>query len=411
MYLSFFGLERRPFQLAPDPGSFFLSREHKKALTHLTYGITFNQGFMLVTGEVGIGKTTIIRKVMKELDSDVRIAKITNTRVSSNQLWALINDDFGLDAAGKDKTMMLKELTNFLISEYSQGHRCMLVIDEAQNLTPGLLEEIRLLSNLETDNSKLLQIILLGQPELRETLARPELRQLRQRINISCHLNALTKEETESYIFHRLESAGNRDAAVFETGAIDAIYDFSKGIPRLVNIICDFLFLAAYDEGARTISTNLTNEVIGEIEQEHKYWNSAQPKADMPLDGMKEMLLRLKGLEKAVLEKVPDGNGRQHGSSVEAAMGDMMKRVMKILKCDMEAAMGDMAERFMEAQSRLQLHEKGVEDRFAALENELRQLRLSLLVNEKKVNIRQKTQAEAITRLKTKNLWGRIFSK
>ncbi|MDA8174085.1 MAG: ATP-binding protein, partial [Nitrospiraceae bacterium] len=110
-----------------------MSREHKKALTHLTYGITFNQGFMLVTGEVGIGKTTIIRKVMKELDSDVRIAKITNTRVSSNQLWALINDDFGLDAAGKDKTMMLKELTNFLISEYSQGHRCMLVIDEAQN--------------------------------------------------------------------------------------------------------------------------------------------------------------------------------------------------------------------------------------------------------------------------------------
>ncbi len=396
MYLPFFGLECKPFQITPDPGLFFLSREHKKTLTHLTYGITFNQGFMLITGEVGIGKTTIIRKVMKELDGDIRIAKITNTRVSSDQLWALINDDFGLDASGKDKTRMLRELTDFLINEYSHGRRCMLFIDEAQNLTPGLLEEIRLLSNLETDKSKLLQIILVGQPELRETLARPELRQLRQRINISCHLSALSREETSDYIFHRLEGAGNREAAVFEAGVMDAIYAFSKGIPRLINIICDFLFLAAFVEGTRTISMELTREVIGEMEQEYRYWNREPEKeADTPADSMQEMLLRLKRLEMAAQERQPGGNGRERISQMEAAMDDMTAA-------------------FRAGQSRLHVLEKGVEDRFAALENEIRKLRVPLYPDAGKAD-RKKTETEIKARVRTvknknhKNFWRRIF--
>ncbi len=384
MYLSFFGLECKPFQITPDPGFFFLSKEHKKTLTHLTYGITFNQGFMLITGEVGIGKTTIIRKVMKELDDDIRIAKITNTRVSSDQLWALINDDFGLESGGKDKTRMLRELTDFLIKEYSHGRRCMLFIDEAQNLTPDLLEEIRLLSNLETDKSKLLQIVLVGQPELREVLARPEMRQLRQRINISCHLNALSKEETSDYIFHRLESAGNRDAAVFEPGAIDAIYAFSKGIPRLINIICDFLFLAAFVERAKTISFELTKEVIGEMEQEYKYWNKEPEEKTSPdADGMQDMLLRLKKLEMTVSQR-PSNGGSASGQRISAV----------------EAAMQDMAERFSDGMSRLQALEKGTENRFASLEREISQPRSLLPSNGGKAGGNKKT----------KNLWHRLFN-
>lgn len=361
MYLSFFGLDCKPFQLTPDPDFFFLSKGHKKTLTYLSYGIKFNQGFILVTGEVGIGKTTIIRKVIKELDDDVRLAKVSNTRVSSDQLWALINDDFGLDSAGKDKTRMLRDLTDFLIGEYSGGRRCMLFIDEAQNLSPELLEEVRLISNLETDKSKLLQIVLVGQPELRKTIARPELMQLRQRINISCHLNALSREETEDYIFHRLESAGNRDAATFEAGAIDAVYAFSRGIPRLINIVCDFLFLSAFAEGTKTLSTELVREVIGEMEHECKYWNNEpDEKAGLPEGGVQELMLRLKKLEITASEKRLD---RIAGVKIEERISIA------------EAALSDAAEKLSSEAYRLNQVEKSIRDKFHTLEKDMEQLK------------------------------------
>ncbi|MDA8327203.1 MAG: XrtA-associated ATPase [Nitrospiraceae bacterium] len=370
MYLSFFGLDCKPFQLTPDPDFFFLSKGHKKTLTYLSYGIKFNQGFILVTGEVGIGKTTIIRKVIKELDDDVRLAKVSNTRVSSDQLWALINDDFGLDSAGKDKTRMLRDLTDFLIGEYSGGRRCMLFIDEAQNLSPELLEEVRLISNLETDKSKLLQIVLVGQPELRKTIARPELMQLRQRINISCHLNALSREETEDYIFHRLESAGNRDAATFEAGAIDAVYAFSRGIPRLINIVCDFLFLSAFAEGTKTLSTALVREVIGEMEHECKYWNNEpDEKAGLPEGGVQEMMLRLKKLEITASEKRLD---RIAGVKIEERISIA------------EAALSDAAEKLSAEAYRLNQVEKSIQDKFHTLEKDMEQLKGILPSKEKK---------------------------
>ncbi|MDA8172786.1 MAG: XrtA-associated ATPase [Nitrospiraceae bacterium] len=370
MYLSFFGLDCKPFQLTPDPDFFFLSKGHKKTLTYLSYGIKFNQGFILVTGEVGIGKTTIIRKVIKELDDDVRLAKVSNTRVSSDQLWALINDDFGLDSAGKDKTRMLRDLTDFLIGEYSGGRRCMLFIDEAQNLSPELLEEVRLISNLETDKSKLLQIVLVGQPELRKTIARPELMQLRQRINISCHLNALSREETEDYIFHRLESAGNRDAATFEAGAIDAVYAFSRGIPRLINIVCDFLFLSAFAEGTKTLSTALVREVIGEMEHECKYWNNEpDEKAGLPEGGVQELMLRLKKLEITASEKRLD---RIAGVKIEERISIA------------EAALSDAAEKLSAEAYRLNQVEKSIQDKFHTLEKDMEQLKGILPSKEKK---------------------------
>ena len=250
-----------------------MSKVHKKALTYLNYGITSDTGgFILVTGEVGTGKTTIIRSIMKELKKDIVFSRVNNTRLTSDQLIAMINDDFNLDIQGKNKTQMLRDLTDFLIEQYRRGRKSILIIDEAQNLPPDLLEEIRLLSNLETAKSKLLQIILVGQPELRKVIGTSELRSLRQRINVNCHIYPLTMVETEEYIFHRLEVAGNREAAIFDQGCIDLIHNFARGIPRLINIACDFLLLSAFVDRTRVISLDMAKEVIHDLEKENRYW-------------------------------------------------------------------------------------------------------------------------------------------
>ncbi|CAG0997144.1 hypothetical protein ANAEL_02674 [Anaerolineales bacterium] len=272
MYEEFFGFTAKPFELVPDPEFLYLSRAHKKAITYLEYGIRERNGFLLITGEIGSGKTTILRNILKNLDEKVTLSKIFNTKVTSEQLLAMINDDFGLDVTGKDKIALLRQLNEFLVDEFVAGRQPVILIDEAQNLDIDLLEEVRLLSNLETDKSKLIQIILVGQPELRRTLADERLRQLRQRICISCHIEHLSKEEVEEYIFHRLEKAGNRSAVEFGEGAIDLIYLFSRGVPRLINIICDFLLLSAFVEEKKVICTDLVKEVIGEIESESKFW-------------------------------------------------------------------------------------------------------------------------------------------
>ena len=237
----------------PNPDFLFLSKSHKRALSYLDYGIRERVGFILLTGEVGSGKTTIIRDIINKHYNNVVVSKIFNTKVDSEQLIAMINDDFGLPVKNKDKITLLRELNDFLIEQYTNGTKPVLVIDEAQNLAPELLEEIRMLSNLETDNAKLLQIILVGQPELRTTLASPAMVQLRQRISINCHLRPLTRSETEEYILHRLEKAGNRDAATFPPDSLDIIFTYSKGIPRLINIICDFLLLSAFADQAKNV--------------------------------------------------------------------------------------------------------------------------------------------------------------
>ncbi|OGP22182.1 MAG: ATPase [Deltaproteobacteria bacterium GWA2_55_10] len=273
-YEKFFNLKAKPFELVPNPEFLYLSKTHRKAMTYLEYGITERAGFILLTGEVGSGKTTLIRDLIRKLDSTVVLSKVFNTRVNSDQLIAMINDDFGLPVAGKDKTALIKDLYDFLIEMYAKGRHPVLVIDEAQNLDRELLEEVRMLSNLETDSSKLLQIILVGQPELKRMLAQPELRQFRQRINISCHLYNLMKEEVEGYIRHRLEIAGNRDAVKFESGAIDIIHRHSRGVPRLINIICDFILLTAFFEKTRTITGDAASEVIGELDFENRYWDT-----------------------------------------------------------------------------------------------------------------------------------------
>lgn len=265
MYTEFFGLSAKPFELLPNPKFLYLSKGHRKALSYLQYGVQEHAGFTLLTGEVGSGKTTLVRDIINKISSDTTLAMIFNTRVDSQQLIGMINEDFGLEVEGKDKIILLRDLNDFLLSECSSGRQPIIIIDEAQNLSADALEEIRMLSNLEADSFKLVQIILVGQPELKQIIAKPSLRQLRQRISISCHLNPLNREETEEYIFHRLVTVGSRDCVFFKDGVFDMIYRFSGGIPRLINLICDFLLLSAFVEETHEIDIELVKDAVNEL--------------------------------------------------------------------------------------------------------------------------------------------------
>jgi putative secretion ATPase (PEP-CTERM system associated) len=319
MYESFFNLKSKPFDLLPNPEFLFPSKSHKRALTYLDYGIRERTGFILLTGEIGSGKTTIIRDLINKRHERVILSKIFNTRVDFDQLIAMVNDDFNIPIEGKDKIALLRDLNDFLIDQYARGNKPTLIIDEAQNLTPQLLEEIRMLSNLETDDAKLLQIILVGQPELRKTLATPGLLQLRQRISIYCHIHPLTRHEVEEYILHRLEVAGNREAVRFSGEAVDIIFTYSRGIPRLINIICDFLMLSAFAEETTDIDKELVQDIIGDLDFENLYWTNGLPESSadseiIPLKAemieseselaplLREITKRLDGIENESME-------------------------------------------------------------------------------------------------------------
>jgi putative secretion ATPase (PEP-CTERM system associated) len=266
MYERYFNFRVKPFDLVPNPDFLFLSRTHQKVVTYLTYGLRERMGFMMLTGEVGSGKTTLIRYFIRDLDPSIPLAKVFNTKVSAEQLLAMINDDFGLGSRSRDKVKLIKQLYDFLIEEYSRGHQALLIIDEAQNLTPDLLEEIRMLSNLETNDTKLLQILMVGQPELGQMLSLPQLRQLRQRIGIVCHLYALSRKEMAEYISHRLAVAGNRGALTFTDEAYEVLYEKSGGIPRLINVICNLLLVTAYTEGVTEANREMVNDIVQGLE-------------------------------------------------------------------------------------------------------------------------------------------------
>jgi general secretion pathway protein A len=267
MYLSFFGLNEKPFAITPDPRYLYLSERHAEALAHLLYGINESGGFIQLTGEVGTGKTTVVRTLLSRVPHHADVAVILNPRVTPVEFLLTICEELGLGIADADRDsvkQMVDALNRRLLAAHAEGRRIIVIVDEAQNLTPDVLEQVRLLTNLETPTQKLLQIILIGQPELRELLDQTELRQLAQRITGRYHLEPLSLEETRGYVRHRLRVAG-ADEEIFTASALTAVHRVAAGIPRVINVTCDRALLGAYTQETRKVTPSLVRRAAGEV--------------------------------------------------------------------------------------------------------------------------------------------------
>jgi general secretion pathway protein A len=265
MYQAYYGFEEKPFTLSPDPKYLFLSSTHREVLGHLLYGIEQGEGFMAISGEVGTGKTTLCRTLLDRLASSCEIAFLFNPMLTPTDLIKAINREFDLSTYGDSRPELLDVLNTFLLEQNAAGRLVLLIIDEAQNLPTETLEQLRLLTNLETETSKLLQIVLIGQPELDETLKAKELRQLRQRIAVWWRMGALEASETREYVRHRLRVAAGADRAIFSDGALALVHRATGGVPRLVNLVCDRALLAGFGEQTTRITPRLVRRVVREI--------------------------------------------------------------------------------------------------------------------------------------------------
>ena len=272
MYLEFYSFREKPFNLTPDPRFMFLSRSHREAFAHLLYGINNQTGFMVLTGGVGSGKTTVLRTLLNHLPADrYRTALIFNPSLSSPQLFHSINRELGIPTDTSNNSGPLDALNRFLLQENAEGRTVVLAIDEAQDLEAPVLEQIRLISNLETDRNKLIQIVLAGQPELMRMLNRDEMRQLSQRITVRYHLEPMNFQDTLGYIDHRLKVAGGGDKVTFSKGSLNRIYRFSRGLPRLINAACDRSLLAGYTRDTRKIDSQIAAAGIKDLRRNTAY--------------------------------------------------------------------------------------------------------------------------------------------
>lgn len=276
MYSHHLGLSQEPFSIAPDPRFMFMSERHREALAHLLYGVSGGSGsaasggFVLLTGEIGAGKTTVCRCFLEQIPAHSHVAYIFNPKLSVIELLQSICDEFHIALPASDTTApsaktCIDALNGFLLERHGAGQRCVLIIDEAQNLEPAVLEQLRLLTNLETNERKLLQIVLIGQPELRTMLAQPEMEQLAQRVIARFHLQALSPEETSQYIAHRLAVAGHEGGALFDARALARIHRLSQGVPRRINLLCDRALLGAWANGVARVNTQIIDQAAGEV--------------------------------------------------------------------------------------------------------------------------------------------------
>ncbi|WP_372682044.1 AAA family ATPase [Desulfosarcina sp.] len=270
MYNRFFGFKERPFKLVPNPEYLYLSRIHEEVLAHLNYAVGYGEGFVEITGEVGTGKTTLCRMFLEGLDENTAAAYIFNPKLDALQLLKAINDEFGIPSETASLKTLIDRLNAFLLEKKAQGKQVILLVDEAQNLSVDVLEQLRLLSNMETTTSKLLQIILVGQPELGALLETEALRQLNQRITLSCHLIPLTASEMREYIRHRIHIASRKPGLAFTAGAYRSIFNYSNGIPRLINIVCDRTLLTAFAMGKHRITQAIVRRAIRELDGKRK---------------------------------------------------------------------------------------------------------------------------------------------
>ncbi len=274
-YLDHFKLDEPPFRLTPDPDFIYMSQQHTRAKSYMGSTIWFDDGFVVITGEVGSGKTMLLQSFISELDDNTTYALISQTQLSPTQFLEAALHEFGLNPFNKSKVELIAMLNEFLIDQYAGGKRVVLIVDEAQNLGWKVLEEVRLLSGVESHKEKVLRIILVGQPELKTTLNSPQLKQLMQRVRCRFHLGPLTEDETSEYILHRLQVAGNRNPEILAEDAFPEIYRFSGGVPRLVNTLCDTAFLCAFAEDRETVSRDDVMTAVDELG-----WQAAEPEAE-----------------------------------------------------------------------------------------------------------------------------------
>ncbi len=266
MYLDFFALKEHPFQITPDSDFLYMSEAHARAKAYMDYAIRNKDGFVVITGEVGSGKTTLIRKLLSEFDDNVLVAKIFQTQLDETEFLQAVLVEFGLNPFNAKKVELMDMLSTFLIESFLQSKQLVLIVDEAQNLSPRVLEEIRMLSGLETQKQKILHVILVGQPELNNTLDSPELEQLLQRVRLRFHISALSEPETRNYIAHRLRKAGSGDREIFSEDTIPLIYQYSGGIPRLINTLCDTALMCAFADDLRVVAVNTVTAAIEELQ-------------------------------------------------------------------------------------------------------------------------------------------------
>ena len=270
MYEAFYGLTAKPFQLNPDPSFYFASKQHRRAKAYLEYGVSRNEGFIVITGEIGAGKTMVLRSLIEGLSgSNVITGHLVTTQLGAEDTLRMVGAAFGFRVKDVPKSELLITLEAFLISQTSKGKRCLLIVDEAQNLTPRAVEELRMLSNFQFGNQALLQSFLVGQPEFREILQQPEMEQFRQRVAATCHIGPLDQDETRGYIEHRLKCAGAKGVPTFEPAAFEAIFKASGGIPRRINAVCDRLLLAGFLAGRTALTLADADEVVREFAQEN----------------------------------------------------------------------------------------------------------------------------------------------
>jgi general secretion pathway protein A len=306
MYTSFFGLGEKPFAITPDPRYLFMSERHAEALAHLLYGINEAGGFIQLTGEVGTGKTTVVRSLLERMPGHADVAVILNPQLTPVEFVLTICEELGIFMRDDD-TSSIKDLVDLLnrrlLEAHAKGRRVVVIVDEAQNLTPQTLEQVRLLTNLETASQKLLQIILIGQPELREVLARVELRQLAQRITGRYHLDPLSRTETAAYVSHRLKVAGSASGDVFSTAALREVHRLTNGIPRIINVICDRALLGAFTQEQHRIGPSLVRDAAGEV-----YGRSFTPPWTRLLIGASAVVVTI-GLGLGIWQLLPDRSG------------------------------------------------------------------------------------------------------
>ena len=265
MYESFYGFKEKPFDLHPDPDYLYMSRVHENTYTHLEYAILENKGFVVVTGEIGSGKTTLINYLLNKIGTNIQVGLVNNTNIQPAEFLKMVCKEFELDPKTNDKAELIDILSGYLIDQFAAGERVVLIVDEAQNLTNDTMEEIRMLSNIETEKHHLVQIILVGQPELKFKLQQSNLKQLAQRVTVHCHLKGLEKDEVAEYIQHRLQVGGSQRMDLFDKETIETVAIYSRGIPRLINVLCDSSLVYGFADELETVGRDVLDAVYEEL--------------------------------------------------------------------------------------------------------------------------------------------------